>query len=66
MSDGWQATVAAARIQKKALYFVETVMGTTVDCTTSLDSARKYIADAARPHLYRIYKLVGRYLTEVT
>lgn len=57
--DGWHTAVAAARLKQKPLYFVNHIGGGTVDCTTSLESAREYISAAHRPHLYRILKQVN-------
>lgn len=59
------ASVANARKQGKSLYFVEYAGTTTVEATTSLDAALSYKAEAARPHLYTVFRQDGPYLTRV-
>ena len=59
------AAVAAARVKQRPLYFVEHKAGGTVECTVNLDVAKQYVREAARPHLYCIYKQIGGALYEV-
>ena len=64
--SSWQHTVAAARVKKRSLFFVNHKAGGTIETTTSKEAALQYIREAARPHLYVCLEQVGGALYEVT
>ena len=71
MSD-WHAVVTSARAQKKPLYFVESILGNTMEVTTSLEIAKQYVEDYSgimlggkKPQMFRVYKQANGFLTPV-
>lgn len=56
MNEDWHIAVQAMRVQKKPLFFVNTVTGQTVDVTLSKALAFAYITKSRAAHQFRVYE----------